>query len=55
MSFKKTENLKTGNIRYYIDGVRVSWYVFEAKTDYRKYNSSYLYTSGIYRYSGYCC
>ena len=55
MEFKKTENLKTGKIRYYIDGKRVTWGIFEAKTDYTRYNSSYLYHSGIYRYSGYWC
>ena len=55
MAFRRVENLKTGKIRYYIDGRRVSRYVFESKTDYGKYNSSAVWDRGILRYSVYSC
>lgn len=55
MSFKRVTNRKTGSVRYYIDGVRVSHHTFDLKTDYSKFScASAWHTDALDYFSYYC-
>lgn len=49
MELRKTENIVTGNKRFYIDGIRVSEHKYNFKLDYNFASCFYTLTKGNLR------